>query len=198
MSLLITHSLLNSWQYSINSRVDSETPWQDFLQVLRREPSEPSEAMQNGIDFENLCMDIVNGHGSELNPWYEAASLIAEQVKGGVYQYKAMRNETIDGTDFLLYGRLDVLKAGQIMDIKYTGNYERGKFYDYTQHPFYFELIPEADSFSYLISNGKEVWTETYRRDETRDIKPLIGDFAEWLKDVGLWAEYEKYWRARQ
>ena len=198
MSLLITHSLLNSWQYALSPMMDSDDPWQDFLTVLCREHTQPSEAMQKGIDFENLVMDIVNGQALEPDSWYGAASKIAQEIKGGVYQYKAMRTEQIGGTDFLLYGRLDVLKAGEIMDIKYSGSYERGKFYGFTQHPFYFELIPEAQTFSYLVSNGIEVWTETYRRDETRDIKPLISDFAEWLRNVGLWDEYEKHWRARQ
>lgn len=198
MSLLITHSLLNSWQYALNGRAEADDPWQDFLRVLHREPTPTTKAMQDGNEFEQLCVCIACGADVHLDSWYGAASKVAERIKGGLFQYKAMKPETIDGTDYLLYGRLDVLKAGEIMDIKYTGSYERGKFYEYTQHPFYFELVPEAESFSYLISNGSDVWTETYYREDTQDIKPLIKDFADWLHSTGHWEEYEEYWRARQ
>ncbi len=79
--------------------------------------------------------------------------------------------------DVVLYGRLDALKAGTIYDIKFSKGYERGKFYSSTQHPTYMLLIPEAQTFSYLVSNGMDVWTECYRRDETPDIRPIISDF---------------------
>lgn len=198
MRLLLTHSLLSSWLYAMNARTDEEDPWADFMSTLHREPTPPSEAMQKGIDFENLSVAIAGGAEVPQTPWGFAAAQVAGMIKGGVFQYKAMTPETIDGIDYLLYGRLDVLRAGQIMDIKYTGSYERGKFFGSTQHPFYFEIVPEAQTFTYLISNGTEVWTETYDRAETADIKTTIKQFADWLMSVGLWDEYKQYWRARE
>ena len=64
---LITHSLLSSWLHLIreNPYEDLTTegdPLAEFMLVLRREPTPRTEAMQNGIDFENLVTAIVNGH----------------------------------------------------------------------------------------------------------------------------------------
>lgn len=199
---LITHSLLSSWLYAMKSNpyedlYTERDSYQDFLKSLRREPTETTEAMQKGIDFEDMVTDIVKGR--EIDPsdkWYEAATKVAGIVKGGFLQYKAKKPITVSGIPFLLYGRLDVLKAGQVIDIKFSGSYERGKFFDSTQHPTYLELIPEADSFMYLITNGTEVWTETYRRDETPSIVTIIESFVEFLRVNDLWEIYEQHWKA--
>ena len=58
------------------------------------------------------------------------------------------------------------------------------------------ELIPEAYKFTYLVSNGTEVWTETYRRDETPDIIPIIESFIAYLKENDLWEVYTSHWAA--
>ena len=155
--------------------------------------------MQNGYDFEELVTSIATGANYQTDRehrWYDAASKVADIVRGGQFQVKAKKPVAVNGTDFLLYGRLDVLKAGDIDDIKFTKNYERGKYFGSTQHPMYFELIPEARCFSYLISNGTDVWTETYTREETRSIYPVIGDFADWLDAAGLTQIYREKWRA--
>ena len=201
---MITHSLLSSWLHAIK-----EDPYEDvtterdnyaeFLDVLNRVQTPPTEAMQNGLDFEELVTSIANGadfQADREHRWYDAASKVADIVRGGQFQVKAKKPVTVNGTDFLLYGRLDVLKAGDIDDIKFTKNYERGKYFGSTQHPMYFELIPEARRFSYLISNGTDVWTETYTREETRSIYPLIGDFADWLHDQRLFKIYAEKWEA--
>ena len=98
--------------------------------------------------------------------------------------------------DVVLYGRLDALKAGTIYDVKFSKGYERGKFYSSTQHPTYMLLIPEAQTFSYLVSNGMDVWTECYRRDETPDICPIISDFFDWLDAFGLMNVFKEHWKA--
>lgn len=132
---LMTHSLLSSWLYMMESQYESadRNPMDEFLTVLRREPTPTSEAMQKGIDFENLVTAIVDGETTmpcqvldvEANtatvlqrpisehPWYEPAAKIAKIVKGGILQYVAKRDVRICGMDFLLYGRLDALKGGQ-------------------------------------------------------------------------------------
>ena len=71
---LITHSLLSSWLHLIreNPYEDLTTegdPLAEFMLVLKREPTPRTEAMQNGIDFENLVTAIVNGHDDPNNPW---------------------------------------------------------------------------------------------------------------------------------
>lgn len=198
---LMTHSLLASWLYTMkeNPFEDMTTehdPMAEFMLTLRREPTPTTEAMQNGIQFENLVTAIINGHANPKNQWYEAAEKIARRCAGGILQYKAKKTIEVGGMSFILYGRLDCLKAGEIIDIKFTKSYDTGKYFSSTQHPTYFELIPEANRFTYLASNGSTVWPETYRREEAPSIYPVISDFIDWLRTVGLLEVYQEHWKA--
>lgn len=202
---LLTHSLLSSWLYSLKENpfedsTSERNPQEEFLRVLRREPTETTEAMRNGIEFENivnaLAMHQQPPEYKNTDKWYDAAYKIAQHVEGGISQYRAKKVIQVRGVSLLLYGRLDWLKAGRVIDIKFSKGYERGKYVDSTQHPVYMELIPEAAEFTYAISNGQEVWTETYRRDETPDIYPIISDFLEWLEAHGLMEVYKEHWSA--
>lgn len=201
---LMTHSLLSSWLYSMksNSYEDSTTernPREEFLAVLRREPTPTTEAMQNGIDFEDTVNALALHQpltARNADKWYDAAFNIAQYVGGGFSQYRAKKTIQVQGLSILLYGRLDWLKAGNIIDIKFSKGYERGKYVDSTQHPVYMELVPEATVFTYKVSNGVEVWTETYRRDETPSIYPIISDFLDWLQAQGLMEVYKEHWLA--
>lgn len=199
---LMTHSLLSAWLYLLteNPYDDSTTEdrsVEDFLRVLRREPTETTQAMQNGLDFENDIALLLEGKAPEHVEWFEAEKRIADRVKGGILQCALTRTVTVSGTELLLYGRLDALKAGTVYDFKFSGTYDRGKYFGSTQHPMYLELEPEAKRFTYLVSNGKDLWTETYRRDETRSIIPTIADFLRWLEATGTREIYEKYWRSK-
>ena len=198
---LMTHSLLSSWMWLMR-----ENPYEDmttekdslaeFIATLRREPIPTTDAMQKGIDFENLVTDITLGRGDRKNNWYEAASTVAGIVKGGLLQYRTSKGIRVKGERILLYGRLDALKAGTVYDIKFSGNYDFGKFIDSTQHPVYLELVPEARRFTYLVSNGNNVWQETYRRDETASVIPIIEDFFDWLDLRNLTDLYKEKWLA--
>lgn len=199
---LMTHSLLSSWLYAMKENpfedlTTERKPYDEFLKTLRREPTETTDAMQKGINFENLVTAITDGNGDVNNNWYEAAERIASVVQGGQLQYKAFKDIKVCGLSILLYGRLDALKAGTIYDIKFSGSYDVGKYLSSTQHPTYFELIPEANAFTYLVSNGSSVWTETYRRDETPSIIPIISDFIDWLSVYGLLDIYKEKWLSR-
>ena len=219
---LMTHSLLSSWlrmfkenPFEEGDDPEKETALQEFMHTLRREKSTPSPAMQSGIDFEDLVTAILNGQpkanyhstskdGTQTlkvydlpeHPWYNAASKVADMVRGATLQYVARKPVTIEGIDFLLYGRLDALKEGIIFDIKFSGSYERGKYRDSTQHPMYYKLVPEIMNFTYIVSNGTDVWTELYWFDEIPRIEPVITDFLHWLRDMNLMETYKQYWGA--
>ena len=175
---LMTHSLLSAWLYAMrgNPREDTTTerdPMEDFMRTLRRVPTPPTDAMKAGIDFEHMVMNLCAGipamrfeGGAEPVviadcPWYDAAAKVADVVRGGSFQHRATKEINVGGVKYLLYGRLDALKAGVIYDIKFSSHYERGKFEASTQHPVYMELLPEARTFTYLVSNGRDVWRET-------------------------------------
>ena len=199
---LMTHSLLSSWLYTMKGNpyedMTSERDYfADFMSTLNREPIPTNEAMQKGIDFEDLVTDIVMGRGDANSKWYQAASEVAGIVKGGLLQFKARKEIVVNGMPLLLYGRLDALKAGIVYDIKFSGSYDAGKYIDSTQHPVYLELVPEAKKFTYLVSNGSYVWPETYRRDETPSIIPVIEDFLDWLEPQGLMSIYKEKWASK-
>ena len=199
---LVTHTLLYSWQYLLkeNPYEDATTesdPMGDFLRLLRREPTPTTEAMQNGIDFENLVTHILHNRGDRSDKWWDAAAQIARELTGAQLQVKVSKEIEVGIYNVVLYGRLDALKAGEITDIKFTKGYERGKYYDSTQHPAYFELVPEADRFTYAVSNGADVWHETYYREDTADIRTIISRFFDWLHVNGLWELYAAHWSAK-
>ena len=199
---LMTHSLLSSWLYAIkeNPYEDMTTerdPMDEFMTVLRREPTPTTEAMQKGIDFENLVTAILGGQGDPKNKWYDAAVKVAGIIRGGVLQVRVRKEIQVGGMTLVLYGRLDALKAGGVYDIKFSGSYDRGKYLTSTQHPVYLEIVPEAEHFTYLVSNGSEVWTEQYRREDTPSIFPIISDFLDWLTVHGLLELYKEKWLAK-
>ena len=123
---MVTHSLLSSWLYAMrdNPYSDATTdtnPFEEFMQTLRREPSFPNEAMQNGIIFEDLVTAIIEGEryfgffesndpdipGSEPaditeHHWYKAAAKVAGIIDKGVLQYKASKEVCISGTKILV------------------------------------------------------------------------------------------------
>lgn len=157
---LMTHSLLSSWLYAMkDSPYEDATTERDsydeFMKTLRREPTETTKAMQNGIDFENLVTKIVNGESSQIrstetqdgqqrlldakplteNQWYDAANQIANIIKGAQLQYRARRIIPVGDMSLVLYGKIDALKAGVVYDIKFSSGYEKGKYFSSTQHP---------------------------------------------------------------
>ncbi len=160
---LITASLLNSWNYLLKSGNTEE-----FKRVLERVPTPSNEAIETGFAFEKWC----ENHFPE--------------TKGGMFQVTAKKAVG----EYLLYGRMDCIKAGTIYDYKYTKRYDVGKFYNSIQTAMYFELVPEAKRMSYIISNTKKfhldaIYREDYTREETASIFVIIEQFMKWIKDNG-------------
>lgn len=109
----------------------------------------------------------------------------------------AYRDMVIDGIPFLLYGRLDVLKAGEIYDIKFSHSYRPGKYLDSPQHPMYFACCPEVERFTYLVSNGRDLYREIYTRNETPEIETIVKPFVQYLEFSELDELYAEKWKAR-
>lgn len=186
---LITPSLLNSWKYAI-SLENEYGSLEDFKKVLSREQFETNEAIELGFKFEDFMIKNY------------------EPTKNGCYQVKLSKNITTNTGEYVLYGRLDCLKAGTIFDYKYTGSYDVGKFYGSYQTLIYFELCEEANEFEYLICNnykeGKmlqelNLYKESYSRDSIKDIdlKQEIDNFMSWLKTNELYDLYCEKWESK-
>lgn len=199
---LITPSLLNSYAYYIRDEWKSpEDSRADFLKTLSREKFEPNEAMQKGIDFENdvqnYCVDkfeptnriithIDNGEQEEINEWdfYSVCVITCGRiVKDGIWQQPVKKEIKVGNQEFLLYGRTDVIKRDTIYDIKFTSNYELGKFLDSSQHLIYL-YCSDLPNFSYLISDGKDWWKEDYfnHTGVESEIKSKISEFLDYLE----------------
>lgn len=190
---LLTPSLLNSWKYCVESDYSS---LDDFMKVLRREEIEQKEVFIKGYDFE----DYMKKHYPE--------------TLNGSYEVKVSRIVIIDGVEYVLYGRIDCLKAGIITDYKWTGRYENGEFYNSYQTMIYLDLVPEAYQMNYAISNNFNkdkvvgIWeedkdkfnlfVEEYKREDLKlDVKQEIRLFMEWLKELNLLEIYQENWASK-
>lgn len=149
-------------------------------------------------------MDIVWGR----EVWGEIERGIARGTAPQIAQeIQLYKDKTIGGINFLLYGILDYLKEGIIYDIRSTERYEIGQFCESIEHPFYFELCPEAHMFEYIVADAwsysdgyntdteYEVFSEQYRRPENCSVlERTITEFMEFLEFHNLKRVYFEKW----
>lgn len=198
---LITQSLLSAWGYMFDCFEGQEDKAkEDFINALNREHKEPDEAMQNGIDFENEVYKVAS-HQPRIahDKWENGIQTVADIVSGAPFQVKAQRTLKVGDMDFLVFGILDAVKAGTIYDVKFSNKKFTsvdlaGKYFNSPQHPAYFFIVPEANEFSYLVSDGDDVYIETYHRKNTRFIGDIITEFVESLESMGLMELYKEKW----
>jgi len=192
---LITPSLLGSFAWYLSD--ESENNREKFLLTLKREKTPTTEAQAKGIRFEDdislACADKYpyliwmgdEGEDDEKRASYDAiVSQVCDIVRGGLWQQSIKKEIKVGNQEFLLYGRTDVIKRDTIYDIKFTSNYELGKFLDSSQHLIYL-YCSDLPNFSYLISDGKEFWREDYHNHAgiENEIKSKISDFLGYLEN---------------
>lgn len=201
---LMTQSLLSSWGYMYNCyEGQEEEAYNSFLTTLKREPKEPTEAMMNGLEFENEVYLVSHGKEREPHPkWEQGIQTVAAIIKGAPTQVRTQREIEVCGIEFLLYGVLDAIKAGVIYDVKFSnksfGSAElMGKYTDSPQHPAYLYMEQEAYKFEYLVSDGTDLYTESYDRKSTRPIAEIIEEFISSIKDMDLFELYKENWVAK-
>jgi hypothetical protein len=215
-SLLITPSLLSSYQYYIQDEFKSpEDSRADFIRTLSREKFEPNLNMQKGLDFEYLVKKTCDWEDGGVH-W---ASLLAQKcqklkslgilnykdvvsfidknsdylkcikeigkiVEKSLWQQSVKKEITVGNQEFLLYGRTDVIKRDTVYDIKFTSNYEAGKFVSSSQYRIYL-YCSDLPKFQYLVSDGKEYWVEDYHNHAgiEDELKGMISDFMGYLEN---------------
>ena len=167
---LVTPTLIQSWQYWYNYDGDNEEEVKtSFLKTLKREKTPTNEAMQAGINFEKqviqcsydkpwTCNEVMacSGNNCILD--------IAQIIENGMFQVALKKEIKVAETNFLLYGKADVIKEDTIFDIKYTtnaSNYNIGKYSNSVQHLLYM-FCAELSKFQYIISDGDSYWLEDY------------------------------------
>ena len=206
MKTKITKTLIESWQYIFDCyEGGEEDAMVSFLQTLKREPLEPTEAMINGTNFENMCYRFAEHYGGvpvnkQEEGWLKGCMKILPYIEGGQFQVPVSCDLTINGHDFWLYGICDTVKAGTIFDIKYKnkglGAAEvYGNYLNCSQHSIYLKALPEANRFIYLVSDGEELYTEEYTRKTAKPVEEYILNFWSWLQsNPELLKIYEERW----
>lgn len=200
---LITQSLISAWNYCFDCYEGfEEDAREDLLRTLRREPSEQTEAMRNGLDFERAVYETAAGKQRVPHEkWEPGIQAVASIIRGAQVQAKLSREIEVNGVTFLVYGILDALKAGTIYDVKFLNKSFQnadlyGKYLDSAQHPFYFYLVPEAMEFKYLVSDGSDLYVESYNQNDVRPAGEIIAEFANSIQSMGLWELYQEKWLA--
>ncbi len=191
----VTQSLLSSWQGVFKY----ESGWKDFLTTLNREKKQPTQAMLDGIRYENCLNSVLNGERIDTDhEWYVPITLMAEELDGAVQQVTLFKEITVaEDQPVLLHGVLDYLREGHIWDSKFSKRYALNKYLNSPQTAMYLELVPEAFDFTYIITDGKYVYRERYPRDIVPKIHITINQFYDYLKQHGLWNTYVENWSVR-
>lgn len=197
----ITQTLIGSWQYMFECREEcQEEAREDFLKTLNREPKEPSEAMQKGLEFESIAYQIARGIDGDYNPaMVEGAKLVADIIKGAQIQVPAKRQIDVYGMELLVTGVLDALRAGTIFDVKFSsksfGSTElAGKYLNSPQHPTYFYLVPEARDFVYTVSDGVDLYMERYTPKMSKPFAEICTEFLKSIDEMGLMPVFLEKW----
>lgn len=195
--LLMTQSLLSAWQWAILRNNPDE-----LLRALRRERTPPTRAMLDGRQFENMVWACACGSPpAEGHKWRRGILETARAVQGAAWQVKLYRDVTVLGVPFLFYGIADFIRAGTIYDTKFSASYGAGgriqKYLDSPQAPMYFALLPEARSFTYLISDGAYLYREHYEPSDFPPIEETVRRFLDYIDRMGLSDIYIDHWKAK-
>lgn len=201
---LITQSLISSWAYCYDCyEASAESAMEDFMRTLRREPSERTREMQNGLDFEReVYATAANMVRQPHELWEPGIQAVAKVIRGAQFQVRLSREIEVAGMTFLVYGVPDALKAGVIYDVKFVNkDFSKielaGKYLNSAQHPFYFYIVPEAHEFNYLVSDGQDLYKETYFPEQARSAGSIIGEFIQSISNNGLLPLYKEKWLAK-
>lgn len=188
MAFLITPSLYSQWFWHLQTDRTKD----EFLSYLRKEPQPTSEAMQQGIDFEDSVRSVTEG-GKTEDPCIEETARI---VSGGLWQVTLTKRIG----DLCLYGRSDVIKRDTIYDIKRCGKYEVGKYQDSIQHDLYMECSG-LKRFVYIACDGNAVYQEEYRQTEQsrNELFARIREMVNWINaDADYSKAFVEHWTAKE
>lgn len=188
---LITQSLLSSYNWIFKT----DSGYDDFIKTLNRQGIQQNQAMLDGIQFENIVNARVTGaEPLPKHEWFKGTEAVYNAVKGAALQVKLSRDVSVGEWNFVLYGILDALCAGHIYDIKFSKTYKRGKYLDSPQHPMYFALCPTAIDFTYLVSDGADLYRETYYPCDAEGVEPQITALMWFLEREKLTDVYKQNW----
>ena len=187
----LTQSILSDFDRVFTA----EGGYESFLKALYRQKKPMTEAMADGIEFEHCVNSVLDGeHIPESHKWYKPVMALADYLAGSQKQVSIKRDIVVDDVCFELHGVLDFLRAGIIYDTKFSKHYYLNKYCSSPQHPMYFYLVPEAREFQYLSCDGRFIYKEIYRPEDTIPIEVTIRQFMKFLDRNNLIDIYTSIW----
>lgn len=151
----------------------------DWIGMIKREEKEITQAMQNGVEWEQA---VINGEFEELN----------EIINGGLYQQMVYG----EFDKFFLFGYADIVRFDTVIDLKFKSNYEFPSYFNSNQRLIYPYLL-DLENFSYIIGTGTDVHNPTSicREDYVRDddlLKQRLYEFDRAIDYFNLRKIYEQ------
>ena len=162
MSKLITPSLFSSISWLENCPEKyKEDAYEQLRGMLARDQKwNPSPQIIRGMEFEKKVESVLmSGHADQLRVSAEFREFLTV-CAGGTWQKKTKTYMTIDGTEYCLFGKIDVDFPAKIMDLKTTGkvpwNGFEHKYLSSAQHKIYCHNEQKVD-FLYMIALFEDV-----------------------------------------
>ena len=219
MKYLITSSLLDSYDWLKSCPKNWQVKaYQDFVAMIRREKTPPTEACLRGMEFERLVCDKCNlldeeqfkeyarnyfiqkgVKGFEVDLALQPTCKVAKRCKGGQQQVPVMKDIVIGSDEYHLFGYADIIFPEKIIDIKTTGKYTEGYNYVKRSQHYLYSLCTGINTFEYLVADYKEsnIPRELHQIqfDMTQDenvwvLEQRIGDLMNYLRGSNLFSDY--------
>ena len=130
--------------------------------------------------------------GMKVKDAMPTAKEMAERVADGAWQVTVKSTIEIDGVLYMIYGKVDVLRKGEIVDIKTTQNFKNPDYYlEGHQHLFYLwcakKLKWKHEKFVYLVTDFKEIHEVEFEVGDwdlfNMEVHKRLTDFIGFLKD---------------
>ena len=176
MEKLITPSLLSVIEFLR----DCPPSWkgnafQSLKSTLSRTYKEPTRQIKRGIDFEDSIYKTLSTMDSvDFKNYSEEYQQFLNDCNGGVFQKTTKKIIEIEGTKYLLYGKIDVWFPGLIIDIKTTENFTgEEKYLKTSQHELYC-FCEHISTFLYKVAVFEE---EGNKIKEVKNIRYFCEDF---------------------
>lgn len=161
--LLLTPSLYNSFHYSRGEFGEFE----EFLATLRKDTFVGNELTAKGEKWEKDVMEHAKGQTNMLLefPYKSCVAEAAARCHPDAWQVALSKAARIRDMDFLIYCRADNINKDRGIDLKYTENYDVGKYFYSVQHQICM-FAGDLPRFDYIITNGTDVYEEEYARND--------------------------------
>lgn len=175
MSNLITPTLLDSLDWYMKCpKTWKNKAYTDLYNKLNRIWTS-NVHVEKGTELENEAFKYSNQQkGSKL------FQQLCKDIQYGIFQHKCKKYIKVNDIEYCLYGKIDVLKPRQIIDIKTTMNYKgENNYLSKWQHKFYC-LIKEISIFQYIVVE----WTEDYQIKEIHYVDYLAQDFEKLKQNI--------------